>query len=176
MLSILHHSYKFVEADHNYPVKLWPAMVSELRMLRALLPFAHANLRSPISTRVTICDACLSGLGVGETTWSIDDVYAVYGHDERWRFKEPLADETHRDRALREHSEQLAALARANPFSDPLSVVAPVSAKTKRELEENLDFPNIEAKLLQQSDWRNLWASPLVFKEPVHLCVRRERC
>ncbi len=41
------------------------------------------------------------------------------------------------------------------------------------ELEEDFDFPNVSSSILKRDLWKGLYASPLKFKEAVHLCEAR---
>ena len=171
LLSTLHYVYKFINADVPC-IRAWQVVVDEMRMIRGLLVFCFSNLRSALSCRVTMTDACLSGYGVGESDWSYSDAKAVSLYDERWRFKEVLDGETHRQKALREHDEQMLAFASADVFTDARTVRShPV--REPRQLQEDFSFPNVPSKLLQKEDWRGVWACPLRFAEPVHLCEAR---
>ena len=159
LLSTLHYVYKFINA--NVPVvKAWQVVIDELRMIRGLLVFCFSNLRSTLSCRVTMTDACLSGYGVGESDWSFSDAKAVCSYDERWRFKEVLDGETHRQKALREHDEQLLAFASADVLTD-VRTAGGRTERAPRQLQEDFSFPNVPSRLLRKEDWRGVWACPL---------------
>ena len=146
-------------------------MLDELRAIRALLIFAHGDLRLPTAATVTMYDACLSGYGVGQSVWKIKEIDAAINHDERWRFREQFEGETHRTRAIRELEEQKALFRCADPLSDSITVRNP--SVSMRALSENPLFPNIGAHLLEEKDWKPLFAAPLMFSQPVHLCEAR---
>ena len=95
----------------------------------------------------------------------------VLSWDERWRFKGRSPGETHRQRALQEYMAQMDAIACADICTDVLSVRG--STARSRELQEDFSFPNIRARLLQPTRWKNLFACPLNIPEPVHICEAR---
>ena len=57
-------------------------------MIKALLVLARVDLRGPYHLDVLCTDACREGYGVCQATWDAQSVREVFGHDERWRFKE----------------------------------------------------------------------------------------
>ncbi len=83
MLSLLYHVYKFIGKEIKARVPAWSSVKLELRVLRGLLVFALSDLRVRPNPVVTMTDACLSGYGVGESTWDVSDVSRVAGRDER---------------------------------------------------------------------------------------------
>ena len=147
LLSTLHEVYKFVNRDIRARVSLWPSVIDEIRMIRGLLVFAFSDIKSPVSCRIMMSDACLSGYGIGESRWEPKGTMEVLSWDERWRFKDRIPGETHRQRAMQEYQEQTSAIACADICTDVLSVRS--STALSRELQEDFSFPNIRARLLQ---------------------------
>ena len=136
LLSILNAVYAFIHAGYVRRRRLRPSVLDELRALRALLIFAHSDLRLPTAATVTMYDACLSGYGVGQSVWKIKEIDAAINHDERWRFREHLDGETHRTRAIRELEEQKALFRCADPLSDssPFAIFLSRRVRCRRSL------------------------------------------
>jgi len=172
ILSVLHHVYSFINAGINKRIPVWDSVWDEIRTLRGMLVFAFSDLRRPTSERVTMFDASLSGYGVGESNWELDDVNAVCALDERWRFRDVPSGTSHREVALAKYHQQMAGFAAADILCDVRTVRASADADT-RQLYEDFSFPNIPARLLLQKDWKNLWACPLNLPEAIHMCEAR---
>ena len=63
-LSVLQHSYRFIEVASRRRFTLWPSVRSELWMLVGLLPLLHARLSAPVFNRVVASDASELAAGV----------------------------------------------------------------------------------------------------------------
>ncbi len=172
ILSVLHHVYSFINAGIIKRIPVWDSVWDEIRTLRGMLVFAFSDLRRPTSGRVTMFDASLSGYGVGESNWELDDVNAMCALDERWRFRDTPSGTSHREVALEKYHRQMADFATADILSDVRTVRASAEAEG-RQLFEDFGFPNIPARLLKQMDWKNLWACPLNLPEAIHMCEAR---
>ena len=171
LLSCLHYIYSFMNAEIVHPVRLWPAVVLELRLVRALLVFCFSDLAARYATTVTISDACLSGYGVSESEWEFEEVFNAASNDERWRFKASLTStKTHRERVLVEYKAELERLRNLDVLND-IDSVKP-SGDSIKTLLEDYEFPNIPVGLLTEN-WKDLYGAPLRFREAVHMCEAR---
>ena len=92
--------YNFVNVGIVKPIPVWGSVRDELRVIRGLMVFATTDLRAPSSRRVTMNDACLSGYGVGEALWRLEEVDTVVASDARWRSKDANTSSDHREREL----------------------------------------------------------------------------
>ena len=63
-LSMLRHSYRFIELAKHKRFDLWPSVIRELLCCCALLPLLTVNLRAPFHSRVPTTDASSTGAGV----------------------------------------------------------------------------------------------------------------
>ena len=62
LLSTLAHVYVFINKEYTYPTTMWPSLVSELRVVRGLLVFAVAEMR-------TIVDGCVHDRRLFKWLW-----------------------------------------------------------------------------------------------------------
>ena len=188
LLSILHHCYRFIDKCLWKRLPVWDTVRRELWIIRSLLVFANSQLRSPFHPTAYVYDACLSGYGVVAGDIPVRELKVGLRHDERWRFKEAsLSSSSHRDRALAaasavaegpwlDHPDLSEGLPcdlqlRDSELLDPLSVLT--FSESRVTLEPDLDFPDIDHRVLRSDRWRPVVAVPLRFVEPVHLCEAR---
>ncbi len=151
LLSLLHAVYVFVNAGIVRRVPVWKTVWDEIRTIRGMLVFAFSDLRLPFSSKVSMFDACLSGYGIGESEWSLEDVQCACDTDERWRFRDASISMSHREEALAKYFQQVSQLGKADVVLDTSTVLGH-DDEDPRRLAEDFAFPNIHAKLLQKGD------------------------
>ena len=164
-LSILRALYDFVAARFTAPVRLWVSAARECRWIRQVAPLLRADWRRPWSLTVTVSDACPSGIGVCETTWSQQEVEEVGRVSERWRY----IGSTPAVRA-RKHVASL----RLDPLVDLASVKAigePTLAVPR--FERNIAFQEVSLATLARSVWRLCYAYRVRRREQIGILEAR---
>ena len=164
-LSTLTSLYDFVAARFTAPVRLWVSAARECRWIQQIAPLLRADWRRPWSLTVTVSDACPSGIGVCETTWSQQEVEEVGRVSERWRY---IAS-TPSVRA-RAHVASL----RLGPLVDLDSVkaIGELPSASPR-FERNISFTEVPLATLARSVWRLCYAYRVRRKEQIGILEAR---
>ncbi len=121
-------------------------------MACGLLCLVWADLKAPWSEVVLVTDACETGFGVCESTWTALQSAEVGGDDERWRFRR-MQHGGHRRRALR--------AAGLGDMWDP--------GPGPEAWVEDLSFSDVPHSLLDESLWHVRFAAPYTDAEAIHV-------
>ena len=145
MLSVFHCVYLIILAERGRQVVLWPSVVEELRVFRALMPFLSSCWWLRWNLLLSSSDASANGQGVSTSMWTHGEVYQAGRTRERDRFRDCRAvfERVHAmgDAGLVENSsspeedEDLAI--------DTAKVIAHRDTEKLRQLRVDHDFPEV---------------------------------
>ena len=141
LLSILHHTYRYIQRHYYQKARLWDSVREELEAAVGGLIFCEADWCRPWNRVVGASDASLSGYGVCTSEWTLADVQAAGRVPERERFRR-RGPHSARESALEE------ALISSEKDFDP-SLPFDLSAGW----DSNAAFPEIKAALLAKDKW-----------------------
>ena len=163
LLSVFRAVYDFKVVAYEKRQRLWKSAAHECLCMAALLDVCFADLRRPWSQEVTASDASLSGTAVCSSIWRVQDVQHVGRQRELWRFR--ASDGA--DRA-RDHVNKL------DPFADFDTVKASSdSPRSQDHFQLNLDFLEVDPKLLQPENWVTNFAARMTLPEHITLLEGR---
>ena len=152
LLSILHHTYRYIQRHYYQKAKLWDSVRLELEAAAGGLIFCEADWRRQWNPLVGSSDASLTGFGVCTSFWPPEEVRAAGRMPERERFRR-RGPHSARESALEE------ALSREGPEFDPSLPIDPLSG-----WDIDAAFPEIKASLLAKDRWdvklMGRWAYP----------------
>jgi hypothetical protein len=142
-LSLLQHSYRFVEIAGYRPFELWPSVRRELDSLLGILPLLYADLSDSWSLSLPASDASLAGAGVCASV--IDQSFLSVG----WRtFNQPVST-----------------LASQEPYCPFQPIVAFLNSRdAKLPLNDALYW----SRLVRSLRWSTIISKPWAFGETIN--------
>ena len=174
LLSLLSAVYVYIRKCYDVTVRLWSSVLEELRHVYHLLPLCSADLRAPWITTCTAYDASKGGYGICTSELGAEEVAALGGWDDRWRFAfdGPVRP---RDALL---SDQLpeGSFVRGDFLSDPDTVLSSTRWGDWQPPALVESFPEVPTSLLSASRWQVAKAGPWRYCEPIHRLEGRALC
>ena len=161
LLSIFRSLYDFIQHSYWHRTKLWPSAAREARWASHLLKLCSADLTREWSSDTTASDASLSGVAVCRRSMSEADQVRYGTRKEIWRYKYNLPVKP-RDSAI----------GRPDPFTD-IRTVKPIDHKSADPFVLDADFPEVDASLLKQEDWHDVFSVHMVIPEHITLLEGR---
>ena len=154
LLAALSAVYAFGHSMRGRRVRLWPAVLRELRWCRSLIPLCYRDLGAEWSSRVRMVDASWWGCGIVAHDFPVQTVRALGRQNERWRFK--TADAEH----SRPRDAVAAALASAGGGEEDV-----VLARAPRGPEHDGCWPvgpfdEVPEEVWRATDWKRLVSRP----------------
>ena len=157
LLSILCHTYQFIQRRYRVTCRLWESAADEIASVCDLLDLAFSDFRRPWSDEVLCSDSSLSGFGLVSKVFDRASVAKEGAYDERWRFKRRFrAGEGPRGAALRA----------LDPFTS-LDTVLPMQRSGSDDVEVDSRFPEVASQLVEEDGWREVLAGPWRRRQPV---------
>ena len=171
-LCVFSHAYLCVRRAAGQAFVIDRTLRAELTLAKNLLPMLFADLGLPWSDTVYACDASMFGLGVVSRTLPRNIVEDTGRRSERWRHRlEGAVD-------ARRHALSEAVL--TGDLADPDKVEAalrsmggPCQPCEHHSGEDERDFAEVDARLLNEADWQLVYRGTWHRKEKI---LRLEAC
>ena len=149
LLCVLRSCYDFIGMHYTGRTRLWTRVKQEMLMVRGLLILLYSDNTAGWSTTVAAVDACENGYAVVTTEWNESNVREAGSTLERWRYNN-----------LEDAEGPLGARSRALDQFLRYRSQAPIGA----ELDPNLQFADLRADLVCESDWKCISFVPFMWK------------